>query len=204
MTSWDSDPGRSRRPRRGDRGAVTGARQRRRGFRDPKILLPFLLITLIWSSTWIVIKDQLGDACRRSGRSATASSSPAWRCWRSRGCAALRCGIGRGGHRARRPARPAPVRAQLQFRLRRRALHHLGPGRGGVRPAGRAQCRARLALLRRSGSAAASSLGSAVAMAGVGLLFVQEIRHSRGADRRGAARASASPWSPCSPPPPPT
>jgi drug/metabolite transporter (DMT)-like permease len=30
------------------------------GFRDPRILLPFLLITLIWSSTWIVIKDQLG------------------------------------------------------------------------------------------------------------------------------------------------
>jgi drug/metabolite transporter (DMT)-like permease len=28
--------------------------------RDPKILLPFLLITLIWSSTWIVIKGQLG------------------------------------------------------------------------------------------------------------------------------------------------
>lgn len=31
-----------------------------RGFRDPKVLLPFILITLIWSSTWIVIKDQLG------------------------------------------------------------------------------------------------------------------------------------------------
>ena len=30
------------------------------GFRDPRILLPFILITLIWSSTWIVIKDQLG------------------------------------------------------------------------------------------------------------------------------------------------
>jgi drug/metabolite transporter (DMT)-like permease len=29
-------------------------------FRDPKIFLPFLLITLIWSSTWIVIKGQLG------------------------------------------------------------------------------------------------------------------------------------------------
>lgn len=28
--------------------------------RDPKVLLPFLLITLIWSSTWIVIKGQLG------------------------------------------------------------------------------------------------------------------------------------------------
>jgi drug/metabolite transporter (DMT)-like permease len=32
-----------------------------RGFRDPRILLPFLLITLIWGSTWIVIKDQLGS-----------------------------------------------------------------------------------------------------------------------------------------------
>jgi drug/metabolite transporter (DMT)-like permease len=30
------------------------------GFRDPKVLLPFILITLIWGSTWIVIKDQLG------------------------------------------------------------------------------------------------------------------------------------------------
>lgn len=32
----------------------------RSGFRDPKIVLPFLLVTLIWGSTWIVIKDQLG------------------------------------------------------------------------------------------------------------------------------------------------
>ncbi len=30
------------------------------GFRDPRVLIPFILITLIWSSTWIVIKDQLG------------------------------------------------------------------------------------------------------------------------------------------------
>ena len=30
------------------------------GFRDPRVLLPFVLVTLIWSSTWIVIKDQLG------------------------------------------------------------------------------------------------------------------------------------------------
>ncbi len=30
------------------------------GLRDPKVLLPFLLVTLIWSSTWIVIKDQIG------------------------------------------------------------------------------------------------------------------------------------------------
>ncbi|HST35068.1 MAG TPA: EamA family transporter, partial [Allosphingosinicella sp.] len=31
------------------------------GFRDPKVIIPFLLITLIWGSTWIVIKDQLGE-----------------------------------------------------------------------------------------------------------------------------------------------
>ena len=30
------------------------------GFRDPKVLFAFILSTLIWSSTWIVIKDQLG------------------------------------------------------------------------------------------------------------------------------------------------
>lgn len=32
----------------------------REGLSSPAILIPFLLITLIWSSTWIVIKDQLG------------------------------------------------------------------------------------------------------------------------------------------------
>jgi drug/metabolite transporter (DMT)-like permease len=31
-----------------------------RGFRDPKVLFSFALIILIWGSTWIVIKDQLG------------------------------------------------------------------------------------------------------------------------------------------------
>ncbi len=30
------------------------------GFRDPRVVLPFLIVTLIWGSTWIVIKDQLG------------------------------------------------------------------------------------------------------------------------------------------------
>jgi len=34
--------------------------ERRQGFRDPAILIAFGLATLIWSSTWIVIKDQLG------------------------------------------------------------------------------------------------------------------------------------------------
>jgi drug/metabolite transporter (DMT)-like permease len=29
-------------------------------FADPRILVPFIVITLIWGSTWIVIRDQLG------------------------------------------------------------------------------------------------------------------------------------------------
>ncbi len=32
----------------------------RASFAEPRILLPFLLVTLIWGSTWIVIRDQLG------------------------------------------------------------------------------------------------------------------------------------------------
>jgi drug/metabolite transporter (DMT)-like permease len=48
-------------PRRDLFPAVRAARpQGGQGFRDPRVLIPFLLITLIWSSTWIVIKDQLG------------------------------------------------------------------------------------------------------------------------------------------------
>ena len=39
---------------------MTGGTAGQTGFRDPKVILPFLLITLIWGSTWIVIKDQLG------------------------------------------------------------------------------------------------------------------------------------------------
>jgi drug/metabolite transporter (DMT)-like permease len=30
------------------------------GFRDPRVFIPFMIVTLIWGSTWIVIKDQLG------------------------------------------------------------------------------------------------------------------------------------------------
>jgi drug/metabolite transporter (DMT)-like permease len=29
-------------------------------FRSPRVLIPFLIVTIIWGSTWIVIKDQLG------------------------------------------------------------------------------------------------------------------------------------------------
>src|SRR5690606_38275180 len=44
---------RNRRPRRRDRGPVSS-------FRDPRVLIPFIVITLIWGSTWLVITGQLG------------------------------------------------------------------------------------------------------------------------------------------------
>ena len=44
----------------GDPVAAAAAAGPTGSFRDRAVLLPFLLITLIWSSTWIVIKDQLG------------------------------------------------------------------------------------------------------------------------------------------------
>lgn len=31
-----------------------------RAFLNPRVLIPFIIITLIWGSTWIVIRDQLG------------------------------------------------------------------------------------------------------------------------------------------------
>ncbi|HEY1145591.1 MAG TPA: EamA family transporter, partial [Allosphingosinicella sp.] len=31
------------------------------GILQPRVLIPFAVITLIWGSTWIVIKDQIGS-----------------------------------------------------------------------------------------------------------------------------------------------
>jgi drug/metabolite transporter (DMT)-like permease len=44
-------------PKRPDRAAGTA----QSGFRSPRVWIPFVIITLIWGSTWIVIKDQLGE-----------------------------------------------------------------------------------------------------------------------------------------------
>ena len=151
VTSWDSDPAEVDALAARDPRAVSAAGS----FRDPRILLPFLLITLIWSSTWIVIKGQLGavppiwSVSYRFLISAAAMFAIA----RSPACDVR---LDRRGHAPRLAARHPPVRAQLQSRLRGRALRHLGAGRGRVRLAGRAQCGARLALLRGEGRRRAS------------------------------------------------
>lgn len=48
-------------PARPEAPSFAGATDRAGTLRDPRIFLPFALITLIWGSTWIVIKDQLGE-----------------------------------------------------------------------------------------------------------------------------------------------
>jgi drug/metabolite transporter (DMT)-like permease len=144
------------------------------GFRDPKVLLPFLLITLIWSSTWIVIKDQLGTV------------PPVWsvsyRFWIA-GAAMLALArltgaslrLGRGGFVL------AALLGTFQFVVNYSFVYasevYITSGLAAVVFALLVAPNAALAHLffgeRVSGRFV---LGSAVAMAGVGLLFVQEIR----------------------------
>lgn len=144
------------------------------GLRDPKILLPFILITLIWSSTWIVIKDQLGvvpppwSVTYRFLIAAAAMFAVAL--WSG---AALR--IGRGGHKLAL-AIGVPQFA-LNFNFVYAAEHYVTSG----------LCAVVFALLMMPNALGARVFfgqkvsgrflaGSAVALVGVALLFVQEAR----------------------------
>ncbi|MGE3420342.1 MAG: DMT family transporter [Bradyrhizobium sp.] len=150
--------------------------EKQAGFRDPAVLLPFLLITLIWSSTWIVIKDQLGAV------------PPPWSvAYRFLiGAAAMfvlaRLGgqsvrIGMAGHRL------AVMTGLLQFVLNYNLVYaaelFITSGLAAVVFALLVLPNAILARLF-FGERVTSGfiLGSAVAMAGVALLFVQEARQA--------------------------
>lgn len=155
---------------------MQGVSDRQAGFRDPAVLLPFLLITLIWSSTWIVIKDQLGAV------------PPPWSvAYRFLiGAAAMfvlaRLGgqsvrIGMAGHRL------AVMTGLLQFVLNYNLVYaaelFITSGLAAVVFALLVLPNAILARLF-FGERVTSGfiLGSAVAMAGVALLFVQEARQA--------------------------
>ena len=144
------------------------------GFRDPRVLLPFLLITLIWSSTWIVIKDQLGTVppvWSVSYRFFIAGAAMLALAWMTG--ASLR--LGRGGFVL------AALLGTFQFVVNYTFVYasevYITSGLAAVVFALLVAPNAALAWLffgeRVSGRFV---LGSAVAMAGVGLLFVQEIR----------------------------
>jgi drug/metabolite transporter (DMT)-like permease len=145
-------------------------------FRDPKVFLPFLLITLIWGSTWIVIKDQLGTV--------PAVWSVSYRFYVA-GAAMLAIAllrgeglrIGRGGFVL------AAMLGTFQFVVNYSFVYaaelYITSGLAAVVFALLVVPNTILAWLffgqRVTGRFA---LGSAVAMAGVALLFVQEIRHA--------------------------
>ena len=150
-----------------------------RRFSDPKILLPFLLITLIWGSTWIVIKDQLG------------SVPPVW----SVSYRFIIAGavmfviarltradfrIGREGHAL------AWVLAVLQFTINYNGVYaaeqYVTSGLVAVVFALLIVPNALFSrIFFRQHMTAGFAIGSAVALVGVGLLFVQELRVTQAA-----------------------
>jgi drug/metabolite transporter (DMT)-like permease len=153
-----------------ERGGVTAT------FRDPKVLLPFLLITLIWGSTWIVIKDQLGTV--------PAVWSVSYRFYVA-GAAMLAIAllrgeglrIGRGGFVL------AAMLGTFQFVVNYNFVYaaelHITSGLAAVVFALLVVPNTILAWVFFGQHVTGRfALGSAVAMAGVALLFVQEVRHA--------------------------
>ena len=148
----------------------------RRGFLDLRVLLPFLLVTAIWGSTWIVIRDQLGPvppSWSITYRFVIAAAAMfAYARWTG---ADLR--IGRAGHRL------AMLFGIPQFFLNFTfvywAEHHVTSGLVAVVFAMLLVPNSALAwLFLKQRLTARFLLGSAVALAGVALLFVQEMRAS--------------------------
>ncbi|MFL6846165.1 MAG: DMT family transporter [Allosphingosinicella sp.] len=142
----------------------------------PRILIPFLLVTLIWSSTWIVIKDQLGTV------------PPAWSVTYRFVIAASAMFAWAAASGARlRPSRRELLLAAafgipqfcLNFNFVYAAEHHVTSGLVATVFALLMVPNSALAwLFLKQRSSPAFVIGSAIACAGVALLFVQEIRTS--------------------------
>ncbi|WP_114953555.1 DMT family transporter [Sphingosinicella terrae] len=154
---------------------------RREGFRDPRVLIPFILITLIWSSTWIVIKDQIGGAGGIAVPSAWSVTyrfligAAAMLAYAAATGASLR--IGRRGHLLAAPF--GILQFSANFNLVYAAEHFVTSGLVATVFALLMVPNSLLAWLflkqRMTGRFAA---GSALACVGVALLFVQEMRSS--------------------------
>jgi drug/metabolite transporter (DMT)-like permease len=145
---------------------------------EPAILIPFLAITLIWSSTWIVIKDQLGAGAEAvpaawsvTYRFVIASAGMFAMAWLS----GARIAIGRAGHGlALAIGVPQFV---FNFQLVYAAEHHVTTGIVAVVFALLVVPNALLARLFFGQRVSRQFLlGSAVAMVGVALLFWAELR----------------------------
>jgi drug/metabolite transporter (DMT)-like permease len=143
---------------------------------QPRILVPFLLITLIWSSTWIVIKDQLGTvppAWSVTYRFVVAAAAVF--AWARISGATLRIG-GRGHLLAALFGIPQFC---LNFNFVYAAEHYVTSGLVATVFALLMVPNSALAwLFLKQRATWGFVAGSAIACAGVALLFVQEIRVS--------------------------
>ena len=151
------------------------------GFLQPRILLPFLAITLIWGSTWLVIKDQLGPVPPTwsvTYRFIIAGAAMfAYARWTG---ASLR--IGREGHLL------AVLFGVPQFFLNFNFVYaaelHITSGLVAVVFALLLVPNSALAwLFLKQRVRGGFAVGSGVALAGVALLFVQEMRANEAGPR---------------------
>lgn len=149
------------------------------GFRDPKVLIPFVVITFIWGSTWLVIRDQLGvvPAIWSVTYRFTIACAAMFAYARFSG-ASLR--IGADGHRL--ALMFGLPQFFLNFNFVYQAEHHVTSGLVAVVFALLMVPNTTLGWLflkhRITGGFLA---GSAIAVAGIALLFVQEMRTSTAA-----------------------
>jgi drug/metabolite transporter (DMT)-like permease len=143
---------------------------------NPRILIPFLLITLIWSSTWIVIKDQLGTVpASWSVTYRFVIAAAAMFVWATASGATL--DIGRRGHLL--AALFGVPQFCLNFNFVYAAEHHVTSGLVATVFALLMVPNSALAWLFLKQKATWSFVaGSVIACAGVALLFLQEIRAS--------------------------
>ena len=153
------------------------------GFRDPKVLIPFLLIVLIWGSTWIVIKDQLGEGAAVAVPHVWSVSYRFFIAGAAMmAIARLRgegIGLARGGHSL------ALVLGTFQFVVNYHFVYaserYITSGlAAGVFALLVAFNAVLVWLFTGQKVSRRFTAGSAVAMAGVGLLFVQEVRQVGG------------------------
>ena len=149
---------------------------RQASFFEPRVLFPFLLITLIWGSTWLVIRDQLGTV--PAGWSVTyrfiIAAAAMFALARFRGDS-LR--IGREGHLLAMGF--GIPQFFLNFNFVYAAEHYVTSGLVAVVFALLLVPNSALGwLFLKHKMTGRFLLGSAVAVAGVALLFLQEIRHS--------------------------
>jgi len=151
------------------------------GFLQLRVLLPFLLITLIWGSTWTVIRDQIGTVpATWSVTYRFAIACAAMFAWSA--ATRVPLGIGRHGH-VLALATGIP-QFFLNFNFVYAAEHYVTSGLVAVVFALLLVPNSALAFLfLRQRTTRGFVIGSAIAVAGVALLFVQEMRVSAAAPR---------------------